>query len=85
MIVVTMLDLMASSTDDGMAFLLCMKVLMLLLRGDMVFVSVSGNPANMYWPDIRVPCLHTPISDVYINRVLNDMMGFASGHFPLSD
>jgi hypothetical protein len=85
MILVTMLDLTASLTDDHVALRLCMKALMLLLQGDRVFVSISGNPVNMHWPDIRIPCLHTPISDVCINRVLNDTMGFASGHFPLSD
>lgn len=84
-IVVTMLDLMASLTDDHVALPLCMKALMLLLQGERVFVSVSGDPANMHLSDVRVPCLHTPISDVCINRVLNDTMGFASGHFPLSD
>ena len=84
-IVVTMLDLMASLTDDYVALPLCMKALILLLQGDIMFVSVSGDPANMHWPDIRIPCLHTPISDVCINGLLNDTMGFASGHFPLSD
>jgi hypothetical protein len=85
LIVVTMLDLTASLTDDHVALPLRMKAPNLLLHGDRMLVSVSGNPANMHWPDIRVPCLHTPISDVCINHVLNNTMGFASGHFPLSD
>ncbi len=85
MIVVPILYLTVSLTDDRMALLLCMKALMVLLQGDIVFVSVSGDPANMYWPDVRVPCAHTPISDVCINRVLNDTMGFASTHPSLRD